>query len=64
MPDHIHLIWMGLEFDSDQLNGMSFLRRYLEPMLSPDKFQPQPHDHVLKQEERKRNAFEKVCFTI
>jgi putative transposase len=62
MPDHMHLIWMGLRFDSDQLNGMSFLRTYLEPLLFPFKFQPQPHDHVLKQEERRRNAFEKVCF--
>src|ERR1022692_2128410 len=42
MPDHIHLIWMGLRLDSDQVNGMPFLRIYLEPELSPAKFQPQP----------------------
>ena len=35
MPDHIHLIWMGLRLESDQRNGMSFLRRYLEPVGSP-----------------------------
>jgi putative transposase len=61
MPDHIHLIWMGLRLDSNQLNGMSFLRTYLEPRLSPHKFQPQPHDHVLKEEERRRGAFAKIC---
>ena len=62
MPDHIHLIWMGLKFDSDQLIGMSFLRTYLDPLLAPSTFQSQAHDHVLKQEERRKNAFEKVCF--
>ncbi|HEY5234197.1 MAG TPA: hypothetical protein VIK35_11745 [Verrucomicrobiae bacterium] len=64
MPDHIHLMWMGLRHDSDQKNGMSFLRTHLEPLLSPHKFQPQPHDHVLREEERKRNAFSKICFYI
>ncbi|MDB6025265.1 MAG: hypothetical protein JWM68_1488 [Verrucomicrobiales bacterium] len=62
MPDHIHLVWMGLRFDTHQLNGMAFLRTHLEPLLSPKKFQPQPHDHVLSQQERQRNAFANVCF--
>ena len=61
MPDHLHLVWMGLRLDSDQRNGMAFLRTHLEPKLAPQKFQHQPHDHVLKEEERKRNAFAKVC---
>ena len=64
MPDHIHLMWMGLRRDSDQKNGMSFLRTHLEPLLSPHQFQPQPHDSVLREEERKRNAFAKICFYI
>ena len=63
MPDHIHLVWMGLRLDTDQLNGMAFLRTYLEPELSPAKFQPQAHDEVLRQEQRKKNAFAKVCFS-
>ena len=25
MPDHLHLVWMGLRLDTDQLNGMAFL---------------------------------------
>ncbi len=61
MPDHLHFIWMGLRLDSDQLNGMSFFRRYLEPLLAPHRFQHQPHDHVLREEERRRNAFAIVC---
>ena len=64
MPDHIHLVWMGLRLDSDQCNGMAFLRTYLEPELSPAKFQPQPQDEVLREGQRKRNAFAKVCFYI
>jgi REP element-mobilizing transposase RayT len=64
MPDHLHLVWMGLRLDTDQLNGMAFLRTYLEPELSPWKFQPQPQDEVLREEQRKRNAFAKVCFYI
>jgi|SRR5208283_4124473 len=64
MPDHIHLLWMGLRRDTDQRNGMSFLRTYLEPLLSPHQFQPQAYDHVLREDERKRGAFAKICFYI
>src|SRR5438093_3491263 len=31
MPDHVHLMWMGLRLNSDQCNGMAFLRTYHEP---------------------------------
>jgi putative transposase len=64
MPDHIHLVWMGLRLDSDQLNGMKFLREHLGPALRPHRFQHQPHDQVLGEEDRKRRAFAKVCFYI
>jgi putative transposase len=64
MPDHIHFVWMGLRFDTDQKNGMSFLRTHLKPLLKPHRFQPQAHDHVLRDEERKRNAFAKICFYV
>jgi putative transposase len=64
MPDHLHLVWMGLRRDTDQFKGMSFLRTHLEPELSPAKFQPQAHDEVLREEQRKRNAFAQVCFYI
>jgi REP element-mobilizing transposase RayT len=64
MPDHLHLVWMGLRWDSDQRNGMAFLRTHLKPELTPAKLQHQPHDHVLKTEERRRNAFAGVCHYI
>jgi putative transposase len=61
MPDHLHLIWMGLRLDTDQFNGMAFLRTYLEPALAPARFQPQAHDHVLRSEQRRKNAFAEAC---
>ena len=61
MPDHLHLVWMGLRRDSDQRNGMKFLRARLAPCLNPARFQHQPHDHVLKPEERQRHVFSVAC---
>jgi REP element-mobilizing transposase RayT len=63
MPDHLHLVWMGLRRESDQLNAMKFLRTHLEPALGNGReWQHQPHDHVLREEERRRNAFGSFCF--
>jgi putative transposase len=64
MPDHIHLVWLGLRQDSDQRNGMKFLRDYLGRLLRPHHFQHQAHDHVLRAEERQSRAFAAVCFYI
>jgi len=64
MPDHLHLVRMGMRRESDQLNAMRFLRRQLAPALQPHKFQHQAHDHVLREDERKRGAFARVCFYV
>ncbi|MFT6618773.1 MAG: REP element-mobilizing transposase RayT [Limisphaerales bacterium] len=64
MPDHVHLVWMGLCRDSDQRNGMSFLRSQLEAQLAPVKFQHQAHDHVLRERERGQSAFENAVSYI
>ena len=61
MPDHLHLVWMGLRADTDQHNGMAFLRTHLEAALAPQKFQHQAHDHVLREAERQRGAFASAC---
>ncbi len=34
MPDHIHLVWMGLHRRTDQLTGMKFLREHLGKALT------------------------------
>lgn len=63
MPDHLHLIWMGMRHETDQLNAMKFLRFQLEPALGGSReWQHQPHDHVLREKERMRNAFASFCF--
>lgn len=61
MPDHLHLVWMGLRLDTDQRNGMKFLREHIGPSLRLHRFQHQPYDHVLREHERRRNAFAAVC---
>ena len=64
MPDHLHLVWMGLHVESNQLNGMSFLRTYLARSLKPHHLQPQSHDHVLRTPQRRRGAFANACSYI
>jgi len=60
MPDHIHLLWMGLLDGSDQRNAVKFFRSQINPVLEKlgVRFQEQPYDHVLRDEERDRSAFE------
>lgn len=64
MPDHLHLIWMGVSASSEQRPATSFLRDQLEPRLAPARWQHQPHDHVLRDDERKRGAFVSTCHYI
>ncbi len=65
MPDHLHLLWMGMRRGSDQLNAMKFLRTELGPALGDGReWQHQAHDHVLREEERKRNIFARTCSYI
>ena len=65
MPDHLHLISMGMRRESDQLNGIKFLRTHLEPALGGVReSQHQPHDHVLREKERMRNAFARQDYSL
>ena len=43
---------------------MAFLRTHLKPLLAPARFQKQPQDTVLREEQRRRNAFAKVCWYV
>lgn len=62
MPDHIHLLWIGILDDADQLHAARYFRKQLNPILETFgcRFQLQPYDHVLREEERERTAFEDV----
>ena len=64
MPDHLHLVWMGVNAASDQRRATAFLRLNLEPRLKPHDWQHQAYDHVLRDEERRRNAFGATCAYI
>jgi REP element-mobilizing transposase RayT len=71
MPDHIHLLWMGLHLASDQRDAMRFLRKHLAVELgrrSPHggefELQKQSHDHVLRERDRVRGAFARACFYV
>jgi hypothetical protein len=81
MPDHLHLMFLGLAVESDQLNAIKFLRLQVNRLLAGEplqkfaalsraqlqrewKLQPQAHDHVLHEEERKQGAFASVCYYI
>ena len=63
MPDHIHLVWIGLFDDSDQLKGMKFFRKQLGAPLEAlgFEFQHQPYDRVLRDDQRQESAFIDLC---
>ena len=62
MPDHIHLLWVGILDGSDQRTAAKYFRKQLNPVLDKlnCRLQLQPYDHVLREEERERSAFENV----
>jgi len=62
MPDHLHLLWVGILDGSDQRNAVKFFRAQLNPILEKlgSRFQQQPYDHVLREDQRQRSAFENV----
>jgi putative transposase len=64
MPDHVHVMWMGVSAESDQRHASAFFRQRLESLLAPHRWQRQPHDHVLREDERKRGAFASTCHYI
>ena len=63
MPDHMHMVWMGLSSGSDQLNAMKHFRTGCNNSLSRINFQlqDQSYDHVFQDEERQDNEFQNAC---
>jgi putative transposase len=60
MPDHIHMLWVGLRDDSDQIKAMRFFRKRLNDSLGKIGYQLQlqGYDRVLRDDERQPAAFE------
>jgi putative transposase len=102
MPDHLHLLWLGLAPSSDQRLAAQFFRQHMNRLLAsggtlkrpatpppvaegvslppaslakqplgtltrsatPLKLQKQGYDHVLRRDERGKDALGKVAFYI
>jgi REP element-mobilizing transposase RayT len=62
MPDHIHLLWIGIDDGTDQLNAMKHFRKSVGSALGKIgfEFQHQPYDHVLRDDERQESAVENL----
>ncbi|HWL15384.1 MAG TPA: hypothetical protein VNR00_07250 [Opitutus sp.] len=61
MPDHWHIMGMGLSDSADQWLATAFLRKHLRLALAPAHLQDRAHDHVLREHERARGAFAAAC---
>ncbi len=63
MPDHFHMVWMGLSPGSDQLLAMKHFRKTVNDSLNRIGFQlqDQSYDHVFKEEERHEGEFRNAC---
>jgi putative transposase len=63
MPDHIHLLWFGILESCDQRNAMRYFRTKLNPILEQldARFQLQPYENVLRDEQRDHGAVEEVA---
>ncbi len=63
LPDHIHLLWMGIRESSDQLLAIRHLRKRLNLALSDFGFtlQDQAFDNVLTDEESNEAGLRTIC---
>jgi len=64
MPDHHHVLFLGLRDDSALYLAMRFLRKHTAKALLPARYQEQAYDHVLREDEAARAAFEEACWYI
>ena len=64
MPDHMHILLIGMSSDSNQLSAIKFLRGHINRVLGTFTLQNPAFDHVLRENDRERNAFQKVVHYI
>jgi putative transposase len=68
MPDHMHLVWMGVSHDSDQKLAAKFFREHVNALLHRSlngiRFQKQAYDHVLRQSEQGADAVREMAWYI
>jgi REP element-mobilizing transposase RayT len=56
MPDHVHLLWLGLAPASDQLSAARYFRKHTQPFLRPFRWQREAYERVLTESERGRTG--------
>lgn len=63
MPEHMHLLWLGVRNTADQRLAMKFFRSQLHAVLEKldVRLQDQGYDHVLRDDERQPMAFQSVA---
>ncbi len=63
MPDHLHLLWMGINESSDQKLAMRHFRQRLNESMKRIDFelQDQPYEHVLQDNEKTEVALIATC---
>lgn len=63
MPDHFHMVWIGLFEDSDQLNAMKHFRTRCNESIERVGFelQDQAYDNVFKDDQRQDAEFRNAC---
>ena len=62
MPDHAHFLVMGCRAEADQRLGIRMLRKYFSLFLPEGiALQRQAHDHLLREAECQRAAFENLA---
>jgi putative transposase len=66
MPDHLHLLWLGISSTADQRRAVSFFRQHTGPLLAGHglAWQKQAYDHVLHEAERDPQEFETIAHYI
>ena len=66
MPDHLHVLWIGLSADSDQSVAVGFFRKYAGRVLRRMDcgFQKQAYDNVLREQDRERDAVVRLAYYI
>jgi putative transposase len=62
MPDHLHLLLLGIASAADQKKAVPFIRTHLKP--TPYDWQNQAHDHVLREAEKERGAFQSTAHYV
>lgn len=65
MPDHAHFLTMGIRTGSDQRLAIPMFRRlWNERLENGFRLDRQAHDHVLREEERREEAFQTLASYI